>query len=286
MGRNKNKLGGKQSAVQLKKDDMDSSGIRKDMTAEFSDFDQVNEKYKPDWIKEYNMMREELVNYMDKMQDVRNMMYIAVGTTFVFTLSANVHFLSKLLPLLFILPSYMCATNYWLGVRKASAYLVVFHESYDDCPIHWESRNSMLKKVKKRIRDSRSKSTFFSVGSQLGSYYACASVIMIFYVLQICQYVANKKKLDNSLVFWKIRISGVPILVYIIAGSAITLFLLWFFVHYSKGESYKDLIIKFLLIKKKEEQQKIGKCWPNGKSDIDADNALFKEISEDVERWL
>ena len=51
------------------------------------------------------MMREEIVNYMDKQQALRDMLYVAMAACIVFAFSDDVPFLAMLLPLLFILPA-------------------------------------------------------------------------------------------------------------------------------------------------------------------------------------
>lgn len=56
--------------------------------------------------------------------------------------------------------------------------------------------------------------------------------------------------------------------------------------HFSKGKSYKDLLIEFLLIKKREEQKEIGKCWANGKCSTDENGTLRREIEQYVEKYL
>lgn len=66
--------------------------------------------YNPIWIEEYKMMREEIVNYMDKQQALRDMLYVAMAACIVFAFSDDVPFLAMLLPLLFILPAYACAS--------------------------------------------------------------------------------------------------------------------------------------------------------------------------------
>lgn len=237
-----------------------------------------SETYNPILYNEYKMMREELVNYMDKIQAVRNMMYVAAGTILALAISDTIPFLCTMLPLLFILPAYMSAVNYWICVRKASAYLVVFHESYEDCPIHWESRHNMLKKIGKKKKENFRKSTVSNIASQLVCYYACASITICVYALRLHKYVAEEMTSDMSSAFWDINIDGIPILGYIISGIVVILFLCIFFICASMGESYDSFLTKFLLIKSREEQKEIGKCWP------DTDN--LTKISEMLKKYL
>jgi len=241
-------------------------------------------KYDSTWINEYKMMREELVNYMEKLQTVRNMMYITIGAVFTFSISKELPFFCALLPLLFILPAYITAVDYWVCVRKASAYLVVFHESYKDCPIHWESRHNMLKKISKK-KENFKKSTFANVSLQLTPYFACATITMLVYILRLYKHVADKRSLNASINFWDISIDGIPILAYIVAGIVVTFFLFIFFICFSKGESYDSFLKKFLLIKNREEQHEIGKCWPDGIFD-EKENEYSQKISQIIAKYL
>jgi hypothetical protein len=152
-----------------------------------------SEGYQEAWINEYNMLRSELVDYMNMIQSVRNMMYIGVSATFAFAFSDKSIFICSFLPLVFILPSYQCAVNYWNCVRKASAYMVVFHESYNDCPCHWESRHNMYRHDK---RENYKKSIFFNISSQLVSYYICATITMIYYFARL--YIVTSMEIRSS----------------------------------------------------------------------------------------
>jgi hypothetical protein len=152
-----------------------------------------SEGYQEEWINEYNMMRSELVDYMNMLQSVRNMMYIGVSATFAFAFSDKSIFICSFLPLVFILPAYQCAVNYWNCVRKASAYMVVFHESYNDCPCHWESRHNMYRHDE---RENYKKSIFFNISSQLASYYICAAITMIYYFARL--YIVTSMEIRSS----------------------------------------------------------------------------------------
>ncbi|KAI4445341.1 hypothetical protein C823_007848 [Eubacterium plexicaudatum ASF492] len=170
------------------------------------------------------MMREELVNYMNKLHEVKNMMYIAVGSILLFTISDTLPIICVLLPLLFVLPIYISAVNYWLCIRKISSYLVVFHESYEDCPIHWESRNNMLKKIGIREKENFSKSTFSNIPTQLYPYYTCASMTITVYFLQLYKYAIKEMKLHSSINFLMISIDGIKVYIHIIIGVVIIIF--------------------------------------------------------------
>lgn len=241
-------------------------------------------KYNPIWVEEYKMMRAELVDYMNKMHEVKNMMYIAVGSVMIFSVSNKLPFLCVLLPLLLILPTYKNAVNYWLCVRKASAYLVVFHESYEDCPFHWESRHNMYKKIKKD--ESFKKSTFVNIPSHLFSYYTCAGIVIIVYFLKLFSYIAEQINRNEITSVLEIRIDGISVLFYIIFGIGLIIFLFFFFVYMSGGKSSAEFITDFLLIKNREVQKEIGKCWKNGSCvEYDDDDEISK-ITEMLNRYL
>ena len=98
--------------------------------------------------KEYLMMREEILQYLNEYQLVRNMMYLITATTLGFGIkdgNFNLAYLF-LLPLIVILPSYIVSINYWEGVVKASTYLMVFLELNRECRFRWESRHYLLNK--------------------------------------------------------------------------------------------------------------------------------------------
>ena len=182
-------------------------------------------QYDPVWIEEYKMMREELVNYMNKLHELKNMMYITVGSVMVFSISDKLPFLCVLLPLLLILPTYKSTINYWLCVRKASAYLVVFHESYEDCPIHWESRHNMFKKLKRKNKNFK-KSMINDIPSHLFSYYTCASIIVIVYILKLYKYIIEGIDKQETINIFDICIDDISVLFYIILAIVLPIFLI------------------------------------------------------------
>lgn len=227
-------------------------------------------KYDPSWLDEYKMMRDELVNYMEKLQSVRNMMYLTLGAIFAFSTTLNLPFFCALLPLLFVVPAYLTAVDYWICVRKASAYLVVFHESYEDCPIHWESRHNMLKKMKKK-KENFKKSTVKNVALQLSSYYACAIITIIVYALRLINYI-NISECDSA---FDVKIDGISIIWYFAIGVIAVLIMIAFFIIGSRGESYDSFLRKCV----------IGKCWLNEKFNEKGDRYSL-EIQEIIKRYL
>ncbi len=240
----------------------------------------IVKRYDQNRMEEYKMLREEIVTYMEKLQTVRNMMFVTLGAIFAFSISDDVPFFCTLLPLLFVFPSYIAAVNYWNCVRKASAYLVVFHESYKDCPIHWESRHNMYRKISNK-KGNFSKSALGDVRPQLLPYFICAAITLIIYWLQLFKYVNIKLSYKIS-TFLNINIDGFSILVYIIVGFMVMVFSVIIFVVFSKNESYDSFLKKFLMIKYNEQQKDIGKCWPNNKiiDTIDCETKINKMIDK------
>lgn len=91
--------------------------------------------------KEYDMLRQEIMQYLEQYQNVRNMMYIITATILGFGLAnANTAKYVYLLPLAVIIPSYFALIDYRDGNIKIAMYLRVFFEENDDFPIKWESR--------------------------------------------------------------------------------------------------------------------------------------------------
>ena len=208
------------------------------------------------WIDEYKMMREEIVNYMDKQQALRDMLYVAMAACIVFAFSDDVPFLAMLLPLLFILPAYACASNYWICVRKASAYLVVFHECYVDCPFHWEIRHGLCKKYNPKVeKETFQRSTFFNIYSQLSLYYMFAFVTMTLYTIRLYTQIVKSIAVDPSVSWLEVRIDGFPVWFYIMAGFSMVVVMIFAFVKLSMGPSYQEFLERFLQAKEQEESE-------------------------------
>lgn len=102
--------------------------------------------------KEYLMMREEILQFLNGYQLVRNMMYLVTATTLGFGIKDGMFSQAFifLLPLIVILPSYIVSISYWESIIKASTYLMVFHELDRECPFRWESRHYLFKKNYKK----------------------------------------------------------------------------------------------------------------------------------------
>lgn len=101
--------------------------------------------------KEYEMIRTEILQYLEEYQSVRNMMYLATATI----LSVNSFMFQSyylfLLPLIVIFPSYMIFYNYWKSVSCASTYIQVFLDDETvQTTYHWELRLRYFGELHKR----------------------------------------------------------------------------------------------------------------------------------------
>lgn len=201
-------------------------------------------------------MREEFVNYMDKQQALRDMLYVAMAGCIAFAFSDDVPFLTMLLPLLFILPACASASNYWICVRKASAYLVVFHECYVDCPFHWEIRHGLCKKYNPKVeKETFQRSTFFNIYIQLSLYYMFAFVTMTLYTIRLYTQIVKSITVDLSVSWLKVRIDGFPVWFYIMAGISMIVVMIFAFVKLSMGPSYQEFLERFLQAREQEESE-------------------------------
>lgn len=91
--------------------------------------------------KEYEMLRTEILQYMEGYQSVRNMMYLATAAILGLNSAMFQNYYLFLLPLIVILPSYMVFYNYWKSVTYASVYIQVFLEDeHIQTTYHWEQR--------------------------------------------------------------------------------------------------------------------------------------------------
>lgn len=92
--------------------------------------------------KEYEMMRAEILQYLEEYQTVRNMMYVVTGAVLALNLSAgNVRYI-YLVPLFIIIPSFLLHYNYNRCVAVASMYLQVFCENKTCRGYKWEGRHA------------------------------------------------------------------------------------------------------------------------------------------------
>lgn len=103
---------------------------------------------------EYNILRAEILQYMEEYQTLRNMMYVGtVGLLGINTANTFSIYLF-LLPLAIILPSYILFYDYWKSVSVASLYMRVFLEGaveQENMSLHmWETRHNKFGKFLKK----------------------------------------------------------------------------------------------------------------------------------------
>lgn len=85
---------------------------------------------------EYLFIRQEILQYLNNYQSVRDMMYastltcLGLGIFFEQQITMGVQYLF-LLPLVVIIPSFLVAVNFWKSVVVDSSYLKVFYEEDD-----------------------------------------------------------------------------------------------------------------------------------------------------------
>lgn len=101
--------------------------------------------------KEYEMMRTEILQYLEEYQSVRNMMYVATATILGINSLMFQNYYLFLLPLIVILPSYIIFYNYWRSVSCASTYIQVFLDNETvQTTYHWELRLRYFSELHKR----------------------------------------------------------------------------------------------------------------------------------------
>lgn len=102
--------------------------------------------------KEYDMLRQEILQYLEEYQNVRNMMYIITATILGFGLTnENAVEYVYLLPLVVIIPSFFVYADYRRAIVRAAMYLKVFYEEIKLFPIKWESRLIKFNETQKKL---------------------------------------------------------------------------------------------------------------------------------------
>lgn len=94
---------------------------------------------------EYNILRAEILQYMEEYQTLRNMMYVGTVGLLSINMVSDFSAYLYLLPLAIILPSYLLFYDYWKSVSIASIYMQVFLEcepEEENASLHmWEIRH-------------------------------------------------------------------------------------------------------------------------------------------------
>lgn len=151
------------------------------------------EQENPQAFKEYEMLRTEILQYLEEYQSVRNMMYLATAAILGVNSVMFQNYYLFLLPLIVILPSYIIFYNYWKSVTCASTYIQVFLDDRNVQTIyHWELRHRYFSELdeenKKRAAD---KLRGLDMHCHQISYFVCGCLCLILYwVNMLRQYVS------------------------------------------------------------------------------------------------
>lgn len=131
-------------------------------------------------LKEYEMLRDEILQYLEEYQNLRNMMYIIAVTILGFGLANdNAVEYVYLLPLVVIIPSFGIYADYFNGIVRDAMYLLVFYESDNSFPINWETQ---LRKFSPKLR---------SKDWQILPYIVCAYTSLILYFIAMEKSILN-----------------------------------------------------------------------------------------------
>lgn len=159
--------------------------------------------------KEYEMLRAEILQYMEEYQTVRNMMYgITVSVLGINGVWLNNYYLF-LLPMFVILPSFLNFYDYWRSVACASVYMQIFLEKDNGQQVyHWESRHREFSILfrKKKAEESQT-ITALGMHFQQIPYFVCGGLCLVLYWLgmgekHIRPYIREKIS-DTILEIWR-----------------------------------------------------------------------------------
>lgn len=140
-----------------------------------------------DSFKEYEMMRTEILQYLEEYQSVRNMMYVATAAILGVNGLMFQNYYLFLLPLIVILPSYIIFYNYWKSVSCASIYIQVFLDDDDvQTTYRWELRHRYFSELHARdnIRVSDRLRGLDMHCHQI-SYLLCSCLCMVLYMVNM-----------------------------------------------------------------------------------------------------
>lgn len=121
------------------------------MTPEVVNSPKVDEQLSNPYKEEYQLIRTEILQYLNNYQTVRNMMYVSTLTCLGLAIGNDItNPYLYLLPLIVIVPSYLIAMNFWECVTIDSTYLRVFHEE-EYSSFKWETRHMKLYKYTPKL---------------------------------------------------------------------------------------------------------------------------------------
>ena len=134
---------------------------------------------------EYEMLRTEILQYMEEYQTVRNMMYIATASIFGLNGALWDNGYLFLLPLAVVLPCYLIYYDYWKCVCCAATYLQVFLEcdSTHQPSYQWETRHRIFSLF---VRERLERHNIRGIGHfQQIPYLVCGILCLILYYINL-----------------------------------------------------------------------------------------------------
>lgn len=135
--------------------------------------------------KEYEMLRAEILQYMEEYQTVRNMMYVVTATILSITSGLWKNYYLFLLPLVVILPGYIIYFKYMKSVLVASIYMQVFLENDDIGDTYrWESRHDKFSRNCHEKHMRGVKGWVLSYAQRI-PYYMCALVCLTLFGVNV-----------------------------------------------------------------------------------------------------
>ncbi len=175
--------------------------------------------------KEYEIVRTEILQYVEEYQTIRNMMYVFTASILGINSGVWNNCYIFLLPLIVILPSYLLFYDYWWDVVCASTYIRVFLDGDTDDEnqrpdlFHWEARHARFRE-KLRIQQRKSKGkliTRITLGNMLSqkiSYITCDMLCIILFFIN----ARTKETIFHFIFTWPFYLKD------LILGAVITVF--------------------------------------------------------------
>ena len=193
---------------------------------------------------EYLFLRQEILQYLNNYQSVRDMMYgstltcLGLGLFFEDSIAIGAQYLF-LLPLIVIVPSFLVAVNFWKCVAVDACYLRVFYEtesSTDDTDaspnqetmeasnvyFRWETRHAELFRLKPELGDK--------INVQHVPYVVCALVCLILFWWELLSTAFPVLAADVPIAEKIVQLDSMSVIV----GTGVTFLCLLVFLRYRK----------------------------------------------------
>ena len=196
---------------------------------------------------EYEMLRTEMLQYMEEYQTVRNMMYIATASIFGLNGTLWDNYYLFLFPLAVILPSYLIYYDYWKCVSRDSTYMQVFleDESTSQSSYHWESRHYKFRLLESEKLKNRK--IYVIAHFQQIPYVVCGLLCLILYFVNMFGKYAILKAQEAL----DIRI----VIIDVILGVVLTILSIFIFAKFWNLDS-KEFMLIWKQIKEAEMRRK------------------------------